>query len=160
MPDYAHAFQPLLHPLDDYALRILERQLDPRIPADAHEREDYFAPYLGTLRPRERNLLDKYGRYLRDNLVFGRSIMKLGTLLFCLGYARDGGWGATGVWQDVQRAFASPGMTTLYPSLEQVNDFRNTRVAHVETRLNSAEEAWQAMGTWLRCLHQMANAAG
>jgi type III restriction enzyme len=160
MPDYAHAFQPLLHPLDDYALRLLERQLDPHIPADAHGREDYFAPYLGTLRPRERNLLDKYGRYLKDNLVFGRSIMKLGTLLFCLSYARDGGWGAAGVWQDVQEAFASPGMTALYPNLEQVNDFRNTRVAHVETRLNNAEEAWQAMGTWLRCLHQMAKAAG
>ncbi len=32
MPDYSHAFQPLLRPLDDYAIQILEKRLRPRIP--------------------------------------------------------------------------------------------------------------------------------
>jgi type III restriction enzyme len=77
MPDYGHAFQPLLYPLDEYALRILDSRLSPRIPADTQEREDYFNPTLIVLRSRERALLEKHGRYLRDNLVFGRSIMKV-----------------------------------------------------------------------------------
>lgn len=160
MPDYGHVFQPLLHPLDEYALRILDRRLSPRIPSDAQKRVDYFNPYLETLHPKERFLLEKYGRYLKDNLVFGRSIMKLGTLLFCLGYAREGGWGAAGVWQDVQEVFFSPEMAKLHADLEKVNDFRNTRVAHVETRLNDPDEAWKAMSVWLRCLSQMVNVAG
>jgi type III restriction enzyme len=159
MPDYAHAFQPLLHPLDEYALRILDRRLSPRIPADAQKREDYFTPYLDGLSPRDRNLLEKHGRYLKDNLVFGRSVMKLGTLLFCLDYARQGGWGAAGVWQDVKEVFSGPDMAALYPDLEKVNGFRNTRVAHVETKLDKPDEAWEAMGVWLRCLTGMHNVA-
>ncbi len=160
MPDYAHAFQPLLHPLDEYALRILDRRLSPRIPADPQKRDDYFRPYLESLSPRDRNLLSKNGRYLQDNLLFGRSVMKLGTLLFCLDYARQGGRGAPGVWQDVAPVFASPEVAVLHPDLEQVNSFRNTRVAHVETKLNNPDEAWGAMRIWLRCLANMHSLAG
>ena len=160
MPDYAYAFQPLLHPLDEYALRILDGRLRPRIPSDARKRDDYFSPYLQTLRPRERALLEKNGRYLKDNLVFGRPVMRLGTLLFCLDYARQGGWGAAGVWQDVQEIFARPEMADLYPDLEKVNEFRNTRVAHVETILRNTDEARGAMRVWLRCLDRMANVVG
>ena len=160
MPEYAHAFQPLLHPLDEYALLILDRRLSPCVPADAQKRKDYFTPYLDTLRPKERNLLEKYGRYLKDNLVFGRSIMKLGTLLFCLDYRRQGGGAAAGVWKDVQEVFPVPEMARLYADLKKVNEFRNTRVAHVETRLNNADEAWQALCVWLRCLNQMVEVAG
>ena len=159
MPNYGYAFQPLLHPLDEHALRILEKQLRPLIPADVKEREYYFNPELEALRQRERALLGKHGRYLRDNLVFGRSIMRLGTLLFCLSYAAEGGWGVSEVWEDVQKAFAGTEMAKLYHDLEEVNSFRNTRVAHVETRLSNADEAWEAMELWLRCLKQMVDVA-
>jgi len=160
MPDFGHAFHPLLYPLDEYALRILATRLSPRIPTDGHKREDYFNPYLENLRYRERNLLEKHGRYLKDNLVFGRPIMKVGTLLFCLDYARQGGWGADGVWKDVTEAFSGADMAKLYDDLEKVNSFRNRRVAHVETPLKDADEAWAAMGVWLRCLNEMVSVAG
>jgi hypothetical protein len=159
MPGYGHAFQPLLHPLDGYALRIIDKQLEPLLPANVQEREYYFSPELGTLSQREKALLEKYERYLRDNLVFGRSIMRLGTLLFCLSYAKEGGWGVSGVWKDVQKTFAGTEMAELYSDLEEVNSFRNTRVAHVETRLSDEDEAWKAMKLWLRCLKQMVDAA-
>jgi type III restriction enzyme len=159
MPDYGHAFQPLLHPLDEYALRILDKQLRPMIPADVQERDYYFSPELEALEQRERALLEKHGRYLKDNLVFGRSIMRLGTLLFCLSYAKEDGWGASGVWKGVQKAFAGAEMAQLHSDLEEVNNFRNTRVAHVETRLSNADEAWEAMRLWLRCLKQMVDVA-
>ena len=155
MPGYGHAFQPLLHPLDQYALHILERQLRPLIPAHAQERNDYFDPELRALNRREEAMLAKHGRSLRDNLVFGRSIMRLGTLLFCLSYAKEGGWGISGVWYDVQKKFARTEIMKLYHNLEKVNSFRNTRVAHVETKLSDADEAWGAMKLWLRCLKQM-----
>ncbi len=86
--------------------------------------------------------------------------MKLRTLLFCLRYAREGGWGASGVWSDVQESFSRSEMVSVYQDLENVNTFRNTRVAHVETRLNDADEAWEAMKTWLRTLNQMVAIAG
>ena len=155
MPEYGHSFQPLLHPLDEYSLHILDQQLSPLIPQDINKRDNYFAPYLETLPPQRRISLERNGRYLKDNLVFGRSIMKLGTLLFCLRYANEGGWGATGIWKDVLDRFSGSKMKSLYTDLEQVNTFRNTRVAHVEEKLDDANEAWAAMKVWLRALSNM-----
>ncbi len=154
MPDLAHAFQPLLRPLDDYALHILTKQLNPSITSRMRE-HDYFEPYITGVPPRERGLLEKNQRYLQQNLVYGRSIQKLGTLLFCLDYAQKGGAAAPGVWRDVQKQFSGKAMGALYAELRQVNDFRNTRVAHIEKKLDSADEAWKALIEWLRCINKM-----
>jgi len=159
MPDFGHVFQPLLHPLDDYALLILKQHLGSHIPSDTRKREEYFCPYLNSLKQQEKNQLEKHGRYLKDNLVYGRSIMKLGTLLFCLRYAKNGGWGVGGVWKDVQEVFSNPILMNVYSDLETVNAFRNTRVAHVETRVTDTTEAWEVMIVWLRCLCQLDKAA-
>jgi type III restriction enzyme len=114
MANYSHAFQPLLRPLDDYAIRILEKNLRQRIPTDTQKRHAYFTPYLEAHPNKERALLEKYQRYLEHNLVFGRSIQKLGTLLFCLGYARDQRSGTDGVWRDVAKQFSGQAMANLY----------------------------------------------
>ena len=102
--------------------------------------------------------MEKNGR-LKDNLVEGRSIQRLGTLLFCLNYAADGGWGASGVWRDVEKVFGDKEMGQLYADLEKINNFRNHHVAHVETRLTDKDVAWAAMALWTRCLSRMARAA-
>jgi type III restriction enzyme len=159
-PTFGAAFQPLLGPLDEYALRILEKHLRPAIPPDRGASIAFFNPILEDVPPRERALLEKNQRYLRDNLVFGRSIQRLGTLLFCLDYARQGGAGADGIWKAVRRSFSSPEFAALYAVLERVNEFRNTRVAHVEAALNDEQEAWEAMRVWLACLSKMARLAG
>jgi len=156
-PTLAHAFQPLLGPLDEYALRILEKYVRPSIPAKPKEVSDFFEPDLDrVLLDRDRVLLEKNQRYLKDNLVYGRSIQRLGTLLFCIGYAQTGGKGVGGVWEVVERVFSSPAFSELYGRLEEVNTFRNTRIAHVETPLTSETEAWAAMRSWLACLNAMA----
>ncbi|BAC09032.1 DEAD/DEAH box helicase family protein [Thermosynechococcus vestitus] len=154
-PTYAHAFQPLLGPLDEFALHILEKFLKPAIPANKEASILFFSPDLNHLAQREQALLERNQRYLRDNLVFGRSIQRLGTLLFCLHYAHQGGMGADGIWKAVSDTFSSPGFRDLYELLERVNEFRNTRVAHVETPLNDADEARGAMTTWLQALVQL-----
>ncbi len=154
-PTLAHAFQPLLGPLDDYAMRILEKRLKPAIPEEKEASILFFSPDLNHLPQRERALLEKHQRYLRDNLVFGRSIQRLGTLLFCLDYARQGGMSADGIWEAVADTFSSPAFRELYDLLERVNEFRNTRVAHVEIPLTEEQEAWEAMYLWLKSLSKM-----
>lgn len=155
MPDYGHAFQPLLRPLDDYAIRILAQELALSIPRNPNDQQRYFNPDLGWVR--NRNTLEKNQLYLEQNLVYGRSIQKLGTLLFCLDYAQKGSQQFSGVWRDVEREFGGREMAALYKDLRTVNDFRNTRVAHIETKLDDANEAWTAMHTWLRCIKRMAD---
>jgi type III restriction enzyme len=154
-PTLAHAFQPLLGPLDDYAMRILEKRLRPVIPANKEASIAFFNPDLSHLNPREQALLEKHQRYLRDNLVFGRSIQRLGTLLFCLDYARQSEASADGIWTAVRQSFSSPESGALYHMLERVNTFRNTRVAHVEDPLKDADEAWSAMKIWLQTLAEL-----
>ena len=153
-PTYAAAFQPLLGPLDDYALRLLEKAIKPAIPPRKEDSIAFFNPDLSHLSDRDRILVERNQRYLRDNLVFGRSIQRLGTLLFCLEYAQKGMRNIEGVWQVVQQVFAT--FKDLYDILLSVNEFRNTRVAHVETPLTDEKEAWEAMRTWLSCLDKMA----
>lgn len=155
-PTLAPAFQPLLGPLDDYAQRILENRLKPLIPAEKEASIAFFNPSLNGLPQREQVLLDKHQRYLRDNLVFGRSIQRLGTLLFCLDYARQGEKNIPGIWQAVKQQFSLPAFHELYEVLQRINEFRNTRVAHVEVQLTDEREAWEAMRLWLRGLSIMA----
>ncbi len=152
-PTYAAAFQPLLGPLDEYAFRLLEKAIRPAIPPRKEDSIAFFNPPLEHVPDRERILLERNQRYLRDNLVFGRSIQRLGTLLFCLEYAQKGRRVVSGVWQVVREKFASLG--ELYDILKIVNEFRNTRVAHVETPLTDENEAWEAMRTWLACLNKI-----
>lgn len=151
---YAAAFQPLLGPLDEYALRLLEEAIRPAIPPRKEDSIAFFNPPLEHVPDRERVLLERNQRYLRDNLVFGRSIQRLGTLLFCMEYAQTGRKDVDGVWRVVRERFAALG--DLYAMLRQVNEFRNTRVAHVEKPLTDQEEAWEAMRNWLACLNMMA----
>ncbi len=160
MPDFGHAFQPLLRPFDEYSIAILEKRIKPFIPVDSNSRNVYFKPYLNDLPVRQRNLLEKNQRYLEQNLIYGQPIQKLGTLLFCLGYANEGGWNAPGVWQDVVRAFSGSNMSELYRDLNEVNTFRNTHVAHVESKIDDPDAAWKAMVVWIRCLNRMVSIAG
>jgi type III restriction enzyme len=149
MPNYAHAFQPLLKPLDEYALIILERNLRPRMPKESVQWKRYFL--VSKLPAFQRN-----GHYLMQNLAFGRPMMRLGVLLFCLQYAAHPSQKKGGVWKDVAELFSTLEMQELYTLLAPVNQFRNTRVAHVEQPLNNPDEAWDAMRQWLRCLNKMA----
>jgi type III restriction enzyme len=154
-PTLGAAFQPLLGPLDDYAQRILEQQIKPAIPAQDHER--FFQPSLDHLSKAERAALEKNQRHLFSILVENRPVQRLGTLLFCLGYAQRGTAAAAGgVWQAVRQRFSAPAFQAIYGLLDQVNQFRNRYIAHVEQPLRDADEARAALRTWLTCLNQMA----
>ncbi len=153
-PTLGAAFQPLLGPLDDYAQRILEQQIKPAIPAQ--DRKRFFHPSLDHLSEGERAALEKNQRYLYSILVDDRPMQRLGTLLFCLGYAQRDGASVGGVWQVVRQRFSTPAFQALYGLLDQVNQFRNRYIAHVEQPLRDADEARAALRTWLACLNQMA----
>ncbi|MCS6919052.1 MAG: DEAD/DEAH box helicase family protein [Fimbriimonadales bacterium] len=159
MPTLAHAFQPLLGPLDECALRLLERKLKPHIPTERDAVQEFFEPDLSHVSPRERTLLERYQRYLKENLVYGRPMQRLGVLLFCLRHAREDDAYAAGIWDAVRNEFAPPDSDGLFDLLQRVNEFRNTRVAHVETPLSDAQEAWNALYEWLICITLLAEAS-
>lgn len=157
MRDLAHAFQPLLGPLDVYALRILEEGITPYLPQDTRINSAYFNPPLGNVRSGGRaNAFERNGRYLFKNIVEGQSIQKLGTLLFCLDYTFNGRERLGGIWKDIHDEFDNRAMRELYLDLQRVNTLRNTCIAHIERHLDDPAEAWREMHVWLRCLVRMA----
>jgi type III restriction enzyme len=83
----------------------------------------------------------------------------LGTLLFCLDYAQQGGLGVAGVWKAVANVFADAGMKDLYDDLKKVNEIRNRHVAHSEAPLDDPDKATEAMGDWVRCINRMVKMA-
>ncbi|KPL90669.1 DEAD/DEAH box helicase family protein [Herpetosiphon geysericola] len=157
MRDLAHAFQPLLGPLDIYALRILEEGINPYLPSNALDYDSYFFPALNNVyNPGKRSAFERNGRYLKMNLVEKKSIQKLGNLLFCLDYTFNGRERLGGVWKDVHDEFDNKTMRQLYTDLNRVNQIRNTRIAHIEQRIDDPAEAWREMLVWLRCVATMA----
>ncbi|MGQ9807196.1 MAG: DEAD/DEAH box helicase [Armatimonadota bacterium] len=151
-PAFGHAFQPLLAPLDAYAQRILERNLMPHVPPDREARQAFFDPDLSALDVRQRPFFERYQRFLRSNLVDGRPIQRLGTLIFCLRYALEDEERIPGIWKTVREQFSCPDFNRLYELLRKVNEFRNKHVAHVETPLTDEQEARAEMRAWLTCL--------
>ena len=95
--------------------------------------------------------MDKFGRYLRDNLVCTPN-NETWNATFLLRICSKGGFGANGVWKDVESVYSGAKMGELYALLTEVNEFRNTRVAHVEVKLSNVDEAWTNMGKWVKCL--------
>lgn len=157
--DLSHAFQPLLRPLDEYAIQLLARRLQPGLPSEPAASRDFFNPYLEGLPEKERLLLGRYQKYLRDYFVFGRPIFKVGLLLFCLDFARGQGPTPGGIWSWVRQALSGPQFTNLFLLLKPVVEFRNTRVAHVENPLTDASEAWEALVLWCQALVRLIDLA-
>ncbi|NLW75721.1 MAG: restriction endonuclease subunit R, partial [Methanomicrobiales archaeon] len=151
MPTLAHSFQPLLSPLDELALRILEKRLKSYLPNDHYARQEYFEPYTANLPAGYRNQIVKNQRYLLKNLIYGQSIQRIGLLQFCLDFALNHSENISGIWKDISRELSGQQFRELYEILELVNNFRNTRVAHVEEPLTDVSLAWKQMIQWLKC---------
>jgi type III restriction enzyme len=153
--NFGKAFQPFFCPLDKLAIRILQKRLVPHIPADSGDRYLYFHPVGGTMSNKDRDLLEKNQRYLEKNLVYGQSIQKLGTLLFCLAYAQDWQDDGGGIWDDVRDEFSDPQCGLLYDVLSRVNKLRNNKLAH-EGELVDPQEAKEELVHWVGCICLMA----
>lgn len=158
--DYEAAFQPLLRPLETLAGGLLAERLGKRVPTEHQKLHDYFQPYLGNVESRLRGHLERNQRYLRENLVDGRSMNRVGLLLFCLRFAQEDGGDIPGVWADVRQAFQDQACGRLYRELDGVYSYRNAYVAHAEEHLTDPDMAWEALGDWMRCLDLMTGLLG
>jgi type III restriction enzyme len=151
-PTFGSAFQPFLGPIDDLCLKIIVQKLSDHVPADQAERDYYFDPVLDRYGGGTKATLEKHQRWLKDNLVHGRRMQLLATLLFCLRYAHEWDKDVGGVWDDVRDEFSNKVFADLLEVLDQVNADRNKRIAHVEVAISDPTEAWEIMRRWTMCL--------
>lgn len=70
-------------------------------------------------------------------------------------YYQKSGFGANGVWNDVEIAYSGANMGKVYALSTEVNGLRNTCCTRVEVKLLEVNEAWENIGKLVECLSLM-----
>jgi len=149
------AFSPLLLPFEQLCGEVLRKYLGPRVPMSGKDREFYFDPYLDDQPPEIRDVLIKNQRNLQKFLLHFANCNRIGTLLFCINYALEWNIEVGGIWKDVRTAFRDPAISELYPTINEMNKFRNRHVAHVDEPLSDGDAAEKAMLQWIQGLARL-----
>ncbi len=150
---YNLAFSILLEPFEAHCGQLLQKFLGPHIPDSYEDRRYYFQPYLDNLPERIKIELVKHQRNLQRNLTHNAHSNRIGNVMFCLTFATDSNLSSLevgGIWEDVKRTFSQSDLQRVSPILNDMNNFRNRRVVHVEDPITDIETAEQNLKVWVR----------
>ncbi len=152
---FAPVFTALLGSVDEAAKGLLARRLDPDLPPRPPEQQNWFDPYYGKADPRR--YLD-LARNLKKTLVFRNGISPLGLLRNCMDYALNDNNKIGGVFAAIKAKFQVKGGRDLLGTVTEINDFRNTYVAHQEKELTDAKLAEKHLHKWIQGLRTITTA--
>ncbi|HPO13509.1 MAG TPA: hypothetical protein PLI09_08700 [Candidatus Hydrogenedentes bacterium] len=153
--NYAPMFTSLLGAVDETAKGLILQKLTPQMPGNMEDQKDWFSPYLGKVDSRMERHYQETARNLRKTLVYRNGVSPLGLLRTCLDYALNDSTKLTGVFNAVKEEFRFSGGRELLRQVTNINDFRNTRIAHQEQPLNDRKEAKEALIEWVAGLAQL-----
>lgn len=151
-PNFAPVFSALLGPLDEASKAIILKLLRDKVPANRHEQDNWFAPYLEGVDRRARGHYEKMAGNLKRGLVYGNPHSVIGLLRSCFDYALSDKNKLDGVFEAVRDTFRLPGSRKLLERITAVNDFRNTYVAHPEKELTDRALAERSLKHWVETL--------
>jgi type III restriction enzyme len=146
--NFASVFNPLLGSLDEAAKGLILRKLQNDLPATVAEQKAWFSPYLEDIDQPLRNRLEKMAGNLKRTLVFNNGLSPVGLLRSCLEYAIKEKAQIGGVFAAVKSHFAFANAAALLDQVADINDFRNTYVAHQGKELTDSQLAKTHLGKW------------
>ena len=147
--NYAQVFQALLSCIDESCRGLLLRRLLPLMPDMVHDQNAWFNPYVDDL---GRNQSQRYltiARKLKKTLVYRNGFSPLGLLRTCLDYALNDSNKITGIFQAIREQFEIKGALDLLTVVANINNFRNTYVAHQDDELKNVNVAREQLGKWV-----------
>lgn len=147
--NYAPAFTSLLGVIDETAKGFVIQKLMSAMPLAAPDQKAWFDPYLGKVDPKTHRHYQELARNLQKTLVFKSGVSPLGLLRNCLDYALNDRNSLTGVFEAIKDEFRYAGARDQLVAVQEINDFRNTRVAHQEAPISDAKEAKMALKAWI-----------
>lgn len=157
--NFAPVFTGILGSVDEAAKGLITRKLQDDLPADVPSQKAWFDVYLPHDIPKgQKGHYERMAQNLKRTLVFNNGISPLGLLRSCLDYALNDNTKIGGVFEAVKTGFRFQGARNVLASVQRVNDFRNTRVAHQEEELTDAKLAETELKTWIEALHLFAQA--
>ncbi|MDD2765388.1 MAG: DEAD/DEAH box helicase family protein [Opitutaceae bacterium] len=147
----APAFTALLGPLDDAALAVMLKVLEPVIPADKVARQAFFEPDLSQLTKKDAEMYRRQGSNLKRTLLDHAGISPIGLLRWCLQQPREKKPLLGGVFIAVFERFDFASDEN-YKLVCRISDFRNNCIAHQNKELTDAAIAKQSLSEWIRGL--------
>ncbi len=143
---FGPVFQTLLGRMDNAAQTFLINQLADAVPTSQFEQRQFFE---GNAPPK----LIRQGQNLRKTLVYKTGQSVLGLLKFCLDFENKEN--LTGIWKAIDIQLKTYRGSDLADTIETINDFRNTYVAHEEKVLTDAKQARINLKYWIEGLVQL-----
>jgi type III restriction enzyme len=147
--NYAPSFAALLGVIDETAKGLVIQKLMSVMPTAAPDQKSWFEPYLGKVDTKTHRHYQELARNLQKTLVFKSGVSPLGLLRSCFDYALNDRNSLTGVFEAIKDEFRYAGARDQFVAAQEINDFRNTRVAHQEKSISDAKEAKKALKAWI-----------
>ena len=147
--NYAPVFNALLGSMDEAARGLLLRKLQPDLPKTVPEQNVWFDVYFGGIDRRVASNYQRIAQNLKKTLVFQNGISPLGLLRACMEYALNDNTKIGGVFDSIKIKFKVSGGRALLATVTEINDFRNTYVAHQEQDLTDVKAAEQHLRKWI-----------
>lgn len=156
--NFAPVFNALLGSVDEAARGLILRRLLQDLPAAEQEQKAWLAPYFGKLEERQKPYFLQMAQNLKRTVVFKNGVSPLGLLRGCLDYALNDNNRLGGVYDAVRNRFKVQGGRDLLAIVTEINNFRNTYVAHQEKDLINAKEAEKSLKQWITGLRLLVEA--
>ena len=146
--NFAPVFNALLGSVDEAARGLILRRLLQDLPATEQEQKAWLMPYLGKLEEKQKPYFLQMAQNLKRTLVFKNGVSPLGLLRGCLDFALNDRSQLGGVFDAIRLRFKVQGGRDLLAVVE-MNNFRNTYVAHQEQDLVDAQQTSKALKQWI-----------
>ncbi|MGA8185452.1 MAG: DEAD/DEAH box helicase family protein [Terriglobia bacterium] len=148
--NFAAVFTGLLGSLDEAAKGLISRRLTHLVPVDIHSQRAWFDvhfPY--EIEQGKQGYLQRMAQNLKKTLVFESGISPIGLLRSCLDFALNDHTRLPGVFTAIREQFRFQGARKLLHTINRINDFRNTWVAHQEQELTDSRLAKMELIVWV-----------
>lgn len=151
-PNYAPAFACLLGVVDETAKALVIHKLAHTVPTSNQEQKMWFTPYMGKVDAKLHRHYQEFARNLQKTLVYKTGVSPLGLLRNCFDYALNDRNALTGIFEAIRTEFRYQGAREQLKTVQGVNDFRNTNVAHQHAPVTDPDDAKRALKEWVHCL--------
>ena len=151
-PNFAPVFSTLLGSIDEASKSVVLKLLQPHVPSNRQDQFDWFDPYLEHIDRKQRLHYQNLAKNLKRGLLYGTPHSVLGLLRNCLDYALNDNTEIDGVYRAVKESFKFSGSRLLLEKVSDVNNFRNTYIAHTEEQLTDKDNAERNLKVWVHLL--------
>ncbi len=148
----APVFSTLLGSFDEAAKAFVLKLLQPTVPINRLDQQRWFEPDLSAVSQKDLRHFQNMAASLKRALVYGSVHSAIGLVRSCLDHAVQGKPAVGGVFAGVRQAFALPDAIEHLKRISDVNEFRNTYVAHHEKPLTDRALAQQNLKSWVTAL--------